>query len=91
MFSYQATFSDGTVKTIAKSTREYSAAWQIKIKIPGQSTRTRNGFARTRDLAAKAMMSESAIDRTGLYKRKKLHEPGEIVSSEIVAIQVTPL
>ena len=58
--SYTATFSNGEVLT-RKSHRDYAAAyfWLGTRVSDGQSTRG-EGFARTRELAAKALRADSS-------------------------------
>jgi phosphoglucomutase len=88
MTHYIAIFSNDIMLERKNSIREYAAAWMIGVAIPGHEVKIRKGFAKTRELAAKAMMSESAIDRTGKYKGRKLHEPGVIVFQEITDAKI---
>lgn len=59
MTSYTAVFSNGCRKHIGKSSREYSHAWLVVVERSAGQIVSTDGFARSYDLAAAAVATES--------------------------------
>lgn len=101
--SYTATFSNGTVRKIAKSTREYGFAYVWRGRDAYGNETGGSGFARTYELARKAMATEQSFIVTvpkmhyrGMkspayvaYMKKIIAEwkPGTVTFTEIVSVE----
>jgi hypothetical protein len=89
MTAYSATFADNTVLSLKDSRREYSHAWRVTYRGPGDtSDRTMTGWAGTEELARKAMDTETRWCRRqprdwARYSRGKAWVAGTIVSEEL--------
>lgn len=87
----QATFSDG--RTISRTTTlPLTHAWRFWGTYPDGSSAGCSGFASSAELAAKAIVSDSADLRNGYYskhERKFTRGPGKMDGQEIVpAVEV---
>ena len=57
MTHYRTTFTDGQVREIKNSRRQYSHAWRVVWNNPDDIARASFGFAGSRELAEKAARS----------------------------------
>lgn len=91
-YHYSVCFADGRLKEIARSTRVYTAAWQIKTKEIGGNgeVRTHSGFARDEDLAEKSAHREARASYGNRWRDgRRVKVQFEVVSVDIVP--VTPV